>query len=93
MELALFAALREKIGGEFEESDIRAERAGIDGYLVFPDEKIAISLKPSTYKRNDAIGPLYDECWVTYSKPNRFARDLIFRFQTGSQRIIDRLQF
>ncbi len=92
MELVLFAALQTKIGGEFRESDINDERAGIDGFLAFHNETIAISLKPDSYCKQ-TMSPLYDACWVTYNRPRANTRDLKFVFQSGADKIIDKLPF
>lgn len=92
LELVLFAALQSKIGGVFRESDINAEREGIDGFLDFHNDTIPVSLKPDSYYKQ-TMSPLYDACWVTYNRPRANTRDLRFVFQSGSERIIDKLQF
>lgn len=83
-ELILLTLIRIKTGCSIKESSIADERKGVDGYMVFQDKTIPISLKPESYKKDKYLSPLDETCFVVYS---RNKDDLIFSFVSGFDKI------
>lgn len=84
MEIVLLAALKQYLHVDVEDSNAEDERNGIDGYVIVNQNRIPISLKPSTYNRN-SMSPLSEVCWIIYYKKKYTYPDLVFEFKNGGE--------
>lgn len=80
VETIFFNSLVSLVGGEYIESSMEEERRGIDGFLLFENEKWPCCIKPNSYNVIAGVSPIDIRRLVFYRQSGN---NLVFEFKTG----------
>lgn len=88
IETVFFKTISEFLGGTFIESTEEMEKMGIDGFISLNGTGCwyPVCLKPSTFCSSNCVSPIFEDRYVMYERKEK---DLVFKFKTGMNLLID----